>query len=702
MGYGETCKGYRLVDPQNPGKAIYSRDVHFLEDEFIGVEMTGLKNEDILFFDQLNYLLNDNVGNNNDNNLFNDHDNIIKDDNDNNNNESNQDLSASTSDADLTPPAWSPLSDLYKTTEDFVDSDGDEDDDPVGAVSSMPVTSLRGGDKTASVGTDASVVTSLLRPVRSTRGNVPEKYKDFEMSSLMATGSSPDDPATYQDAISSSEKDEWCEAMKGEFDSMIKNNVWRLVDRPKHENVVKNKWVFKKKFDESGRFIKYKARLVACGYSQRLGVDYEDTFSPVVRHSTLRILFSIATQLDLCMDHIDVTTAFLNGELNEQIFMEQPLGFNLDKSKVCLLNKSLYGLKQSSRMWNIKIHDVLTHSGFTQSKCEPCVYVKSTKNEFVILALYVDDFYVFHNGCIEKVLSLLKQHFEIRHMGKLTNCLGMRVTSKKGMTVLDQSEYIRRLLAKFKMSDCKSVSTPLPVNCKLEKCESNCLNDNVYQYRQLLGSLMYLSVCTRPDISYACSQLGQFSTCFNIDHWRAAKRILRYLAGTVDYGIYFHKGHNFNICAYADADWANDLCDRKSHTGFVVKMGCNVVNWESRKQRCTALSGTKAEYLAIGDVCKDICFVRNFMSEIICKTLDVVIYNDNQSAQKLLLVKEYSHKRTKHIDVRYHFIKDLVQKGLINVKYLQTEKMVADVLTKPLSSMKHNYCISGLNLNSVK
>lgn len=187
-----------------------------------------------------------------------------------------------------------------------------------------------------------------------------------------------------------------------------------------------------------------------------------------------------------------------------------------------------------------------------------------------------------------------------------------------------------------------------------------------------------------------------------MDHWRAAKRVLRYLAGTMDYVLYFNnKGDNSKICAYADADWANDLYDRKSYTGFVIKMGGNVVNWEARKQRCIALSSTESEYLAIGDVCKDICFVRNFLSEIVDKNITAVVYNDNQSAQKLLLVKEYSHKRTKHIDLRYHFVKDLVKQGFITVKYLPTEEMVADVLTKPLSSVKHNRCVSELCIKSV-
>lgn len=294
---------------------------------------------------------------------------------------------------------------------------------------------------------------------------------------------------------------------------------------------------------------------------------------------------------------------------------------------------------------------------------------------------------------------MLKEHFEIRHLGNLTNCLGMNVTMKNNSIVLDQSDYIRRLLEKFKMSDCKPVSTPLPVGCKLEKSDKEPLDDEVYQYRQLIGSLMYLSVCTRPDISYACSQLSQFITCFDESHWRIGKRVLRYLAGTINYGLHFERSSsNLDIVAYTDADWANDLSDRKSYTGFVIKLGGNLVNWEARKQRCTALSSTEAEYVAISDVCKDILFVKNLLMEILDKRFDVTIYNDNQSAQKLLLVKEYCHKKTKHIDLRYHFVKDLLQSGVVDVKYLQTDQMLADIFTKPLCSQKHRNFVKGLNI----
>lgn len=263
---------------------------------------------------------------------------------------------------------------------------------------------------------------------------------------------------------------------------------------------------------------------------------------------------------------------------------------------------------------------------------------------------------------------------------------------------LDQSDYIKRLLIRFGMENCKPVSTPMITDCKLEKANSECLDDNTYKYRELLGSLMYLSVCTRPDIAFACSQLSQFSHAFDKTHWQAAKRVLRYLSGTLNYHLTFYRTGNLDLTAYSDADWANDVVDRKSYTGFVVKLGRNMINWESRKQRCVALSSTEAEYLSIGDVCKDLCFIKNFMSEIFCRDFKITLYNDNQSAHKILESKELSHKRTKHIDLRYHFVKDLAHKGFMTVKYMPTGEMVADILTKSLGTNKHKQFVNKLNI----
>lgn len=216
-----------------------------------------------------------------------------------------------------------------------------------------------------------------------------------------------------------------------------------------------------------------------------------------------------------------------------------------------------------------------------------------------------------------------------------------------------------------------------------------------------MGSLMYLCLCTRPDLAFACSQLCQFNNGFDQTHWLAAKRILRYLAGTIDYCLLFTKDDNCNVSAFADADWANDQVDRRSYTGFVIKLGNDTINWEARKQRCIALSSTEAEYLAMSDVCKDISFIKNFVSELLNLNFSITLFNDNLSAQKLLQVKEYCHRRTKHIDLRYHYVKDFVKCNSVTVKYLPTNEMIADVFTKPLGAIKHNKFIKLCNVEKI-
>lgn len=334
------------------------------------------------------------------------------------------------------------------------------------------------------------------------------------------------------------------------------------------------------------------------------------------------------------------------------------------------------------------------------SICEPCVYVKKVGKDLIITALYVDDFYIFYSTDKNDLLTLLETNFCVKNLGSITNCLGINVSRDRSNHIikLDQSDYINKLLIKYGMQNCKPVSTPMMINCKLQKNESEHLDDYMYNYRELLGSLMYLSVCTRPDIAFACSQLSQFSNNFDKTHWQALKRILRYLGGKINYCLYFYRSNDLGITAFCDADWANDITDRKSYTGYVVKLGKNTISWESRKQRCVALSSTEAEYLSISDVCKELCFTRNFLSEIVNVGIPITVYNDNQSAHKLLECKEYCHKRTKHIDLRYHYVKDLIRKNVLIIKYMPSEQMTADVLTKALGGCKHKLFTCELNV----
>ncbi|KAJ8709420.1 hypothetical protein PYW07_009246 [Mythimna separata] len=533
------------------------------------------------------------------------------------------------------------------------------------------------------------------RPTRNK--HPPIWFKDYEVNYFTELAfMGRNEPRTYNEAIKCDKSKEWLEAMQEEYNSLMLHGVWELVDRPKNGNIIKNKWIFKEKVDPSGNFEKFKARLVAKGFTQRYGVDYEATFAPVVRHSTLRLLFAIGVENDMDIEHIDVNTAFLNGDLHEQIYMEQPTGFAIEgQNKVCLLKKSLYGLKQASRAWNEKVHKVLVNNGYTQLKTEKCVFYKDN----IIIALYVDDFFIFSSNEHQKKMlyELLNSKFNIKLLGPVTQALGMKVDRNRehGTLKLSQSEYVKNLLTKFGMDDCRKVATPMEVNFNPPKAE---VIDPKLPYQELIGSLMYLAVSTRPDIAFVCSKLSQYNTCYNEVHWLAAKRVLRYLSGTTDYGLNFRRGSK-KIEILSDADWAGDINDRKSYSGFVSKFGFNLINWHSHKQQNVACSSTEAEYYALGTSVKEAKFLRNFMIELNSFNLPcdtITILNDNKSTLKMVESQKYS--RTKHIDVQHHFIQECVDNKLVRLCYKPSAELEADLFTKSLPKVKHNLFVKCLGL----
>lgn len=508
------------------------------------------------------------------------------------------------------------------------------------------------------------------------------------------------EPSTIEEALNGENKEEWKRAMKKELNSLQENNAWKLVDLPTGKRIMENKWVFKIKRDSDGNVSRYKARLVAKGFTQKHLIDYNETFSPVVRYSTLRMFFALAAELGLQIDHMDVTTAFLNGELKEKIYMAQPKGFiaKNQENKVCLLQKAIYGLKQSSRAWYEKIDSVLIRLDFKASKLEPCVYYKIVKETIMIIILYVDDILIFSNNESNRVKlkEILMSKFKMKDLGSVKCFLGIRVEKEKNKVIIDQRKYIEEILAKFDMSECKSVGTPLEMGKKINKTESSHEKDLPYQ--ALIGSLMYLAVCSRPDIAHAVSLLSQFNNCYTKEHWVSAKRVLRYLKGTLDYRLVYRKT-GMPLSGYVDADWAGDEIDRKSYTGFAFLLGGAVFSWESKKQRTVALSSTEAEYMGLSEATKEGIFIRNILQEVLGQHNIIKLHNDNQSAQKLAKNPVF-HNRSKHIDVRHHFVREAVKNRQIDLEFVPTENMIADIFTKGLCKAKHDACVLGLGLMS--
>lgn len=539
---------------------------------------------------------------------------------------------------------------------------------------------------------------------RSKRQPKPKEFKDF-VTYMCMEGTGVDDPLTVEEVSSRPDAEMWKKAMLEELESFEENNAWEVVDWPKDTSaaVVRCKWVFKKKVSCEG-VVRYRARLVAKGFSQKKGIDYEETFSPVVRFSSLRLLFALSVKLGLDISHLDVKTAFLNGYLKENVYMQIPESFVCSDENKCLkLKRAIYGLKQSSRAWNDRVNDVLLGLNYYKSKYEPCLYSKKENELITIIAVYVDDFFIFSNNENETdmVKSELSSKFKIKDLGRIKECLGMQVDfdQKNNVITLSQKIYITQLLKKFNMFDAKTVSTPMDVKVNLEDRDTN---ENIraqYPYQNLIGSLMYLSVLTRPDISYSVSFLSQFNNVYNEGYWKCAKRILRYLKGTVNYCLRFSRD-NLDIQGFVDADWASDTIDRRSYTGYAFKLCGSLVSWESSKQKTVALSSTEAEYMAISEAAKEAIYLRGLLLELTGNATCVTLYNDNQSALKLSVNPVY-HKRSKHIDVRHHFIREIITNKLVKVEYMSTDVMPADILTKSLGSEKHYKLLKLLGIISL-
>ena len=382
---------------------------------------------------------------------------------------------------------------------------------------------------------------SEVVPRRSERLRQPP---DFYGARVYLSSETSSEPTTIEEATACSEKSKWIQAMETEIQSLKENDAWELVKLPKGRKVVGSKWVYKVKTGADGLVERYKARLVARGFTQKYGTDYDETFCPVVRMESLRALLALSVQLGLQLHQVDVTTAFLNGELEEEVYMQQPKGFirKGEEHLVCKLKKSIYGLKQSPRCWNIALDKKLKDMGFVQSTSDPCLYVDAGGDIFFI-GVYVDDIVLAGQNLerIRKVKKSLSREFDIKDMGKLHYFLGMQVVQdqKTGDVWIGQPNYTENLLRKHHMQDSKPVSTPADASQKLVKATDGeeCINQQ--QYQSIIGSLMYLSVTSRPDITYSVSILARFSLQPNKQHWTTLKRILRYLKGTVNYGIHY-------------------------------------------------------------------------------------------------------------------------------------------------------------------
>ena len=427
------------------------------------------------------------------------------------------------------------------------------------------------------------------------------------------------------------------------------------------------------------------------------GFDYEETFAPTLRMESLRMLFSLAIRFGLHVEQMDVPNAYLRGSLDEEVYMEIPQGLDLPhdtpKGMVLRLLKGLYGLKQSGRIWNKKIRTFLISIGFSQLTADNCVFINHPTN--VIISLYVDDLLIFSKtmGPINSVKKQLHKEYNMKDLGPVEQILGIRVRREDDRLALDQTQYIENFLKEYQMDEARTVQTPIDGYEALTPARPEEERANQLAYQKRIGSVMYAMIGTRPDIAFAVGKLSQFSHDPTTRHMNALNRVLRNLKGTADLALIYESDTAFStpIC-YADAAYGDDKVDRKSTYGTTMMMGNGAVMWTSKKQRTTSTSTTEAEYVALCHASKDIVWATRWIKELRFKdvlTEPMVLAGDNKGSHDLIKNPEH-HSRTKHIDVQYHYIREVVEDGTATIKYVPTKEMVADIFTKPLTLATFN------------
>jgi hypothetical protein len=509
------------------------------------------------------------------------------------------------------------------------------------------------------------------------------------------------DPQTFAEAMKRPDAEQWYKAAYDEIQSLLDNGTWKLAKLPPGRKAIGSRWVFLIKRKADGSIERYKGRVVAKGYAQRPGFDYTETFAPTAKWAALRAILALAALEDMELESIDISSAFLNGELEEEVYMEQPEGFHQGAYDEFLqLLKGIYGLKQSPRIWHKKLDQELQSIGFVKVQCDHSIWVFNKNNTKVIIPVFVDDMTIASKSkaAIQHVKDELKKRFKLRDLGPTSFLLGVAIErdrAKRTIT-LSQRQYTLNLLERYSHSGCSTVSTPMEPGCHLTADQApSTPEDKEYMskipYIHAVGSLLYLSVSTRPDIAFVVGVLARFNSNPGIAHWKAVKHVFRYLKGTLDYKLTYSPVSNHSnelFTTYSDADHGGDKNTGRSTSAYVVKMGTGAISWRSKLQSMVTLSTTEAEYIAAVGAGMEILWLRNLFSELGYELKSSsTLYIDNQSAVAVAKNPEH-HGRIKHLDLRYYWLREVVDSGQISVKYCSTVDMPADILTKPLVKVK--------------
>ena len=510
-----------------------------------------------------------------------------------------------------------------------------------------------------------------------------EKFSDSHKAFLAAITSN-DEPNSFNQAV---QNPNWRNAMKKEIQALEENGTWTIQELPSGKRAIDSKWVYKIKYKPNGEVERYKARLVAKGFTQMEGIDYHDTFAPVAKLVTIRSLLAVAVKKGWIMHQLDVNNAFLHGDLEEEVYMRIPQGYDKGGgTKVCRLRKSLYGLKQASRNWYQKFTSALFELGFKQSHADHSLFLYKKSGVFVAALIYVDDVIIVGNNQdkIQETKTYLDNKFSIKDLGPLKYFLGIEVARTVDGLVLSQRKYTLDILEDSGMLGCRPCSFPMEQNLQFKKDDEDVRVD-ANKYRRLIGRLLYLQA-TRPDLTYSVNVLSQFVSDPRQKHMDAATRVLRYLKATPGQWIFFPKEGGTTLVTYCDADWLGCPFTRRSRTGYVLLLGGAPVSWKSKKQSVVSRSSAEAEYRSMATTVSEVIWMRWLLKYLEAEQNGPTpLFCDNQAARHIANNPVF-HERTKHVEMDCYFVRERVAAKEIQPRCIDTKMQIADLFTKALGS----------------
>lgn len=497
-----------------------------------------------------------------------------------------------------------------------------------------------------------------------------------------------DTPTSYEQAMKCDQSKRWLNAIQEELDAHSVNGTWEVIKKPKHFEAVTSRWVFTKKTGDI-----FKARLVARGFTQQEHIHYHETYAPVMRYKSIRIILALSVEWGHQLFNLDIRTAFLYASLDEKILMYAPDGVKCPSDHILLLKKALYGLKQSPRQFNTLLDTFIKSLGFSPLLSDQCVYQKkSLHNHIILLGVFVDDIMVsVHPSDIKEwtqIKSSIQNKFQTKDLGSLTRMLGIQIDQGPDGLTLCQSDMIKQLLVKQGMSESKPVGHPEVKGKQFTANKGQASLEKIRKFQSIIGSLTYICYATRPDLTHVVNMLARHASNPSDEHVQGIKRVLRYLNGTRDLLLTYdkpsqsekHPSHTISIQMFSDADWAGDPDTRLSVSGTIIKLNNNTITWKTSRQKSVAASTAEAEYVALSEAVKDALWLQNFLSEIIPSPIQVKAFCDAQST--INMIKNDSHSKARHIDIRTQLVNQTFKKPDFQLNYCPGTDMQADIMTK--------------------